>query len=153
TATDPPIQFCIQAARRRLGQFDETRKWYQDFVSNHADGPWRQAAAAELWLMNRGGTPPKPVAYCHYADTRPFLDGEFNDLSWEGMQPVVLQNASGDTLKEYPTEVRLAYDKDFLYLAIRCKHPVDKYVAPIKGRSQDADLGRYDRVSLLLDLD
>src|SRR5205085_4468963 len=45
------------------------------------------------------------------------------------------------------------YDQDFLYLALRCRHPAEGYVAPVKARTRDADLRRHDRVSLLLDLD
>jgi hypothetical protein len=152
-ATEPSIQFCLQAARRHVGEFDKAREWYAQFRSEHPDGPWRDAAAAELWLLNRTGLPPKPVIYCRQTATRPFLDGDFNDPCWQGLKPVVLKNAAGDTLKDYPTEVRLAYDKDFLYLALRCCHPPDRHVPPVKVRPPDADLRPYDRVSLLLDLD
>ena len=55
--------------------------------------------------------------------------------------------------EEYPTEVWLAYDKDFLYFACRCRHPAGKQVEPVKVRPRDADLRPYDRVSLMLDLD
>jgi photosystem II stability/assembly factor-like uncharacterized protein/tetratricopeptide (TPR) repeat protein len=152
-ANDPAIQFCLQAARRHLGEFDKAQSWYAQFASEHADGPWREAAAAELWLTNRSGPPPKPIAVCRQTATRPFLDGELDDPCWQGVKPLPMRNAVGDTLKEYPTEVRLAFDKDFLYLALRCKHPPEKYVAPVKVRPHDADLRPYDRVSLLLDLD
>jgi hypothetical protein len=64
-----------------------------------------------------------------------------------------LRNAVGDTVKEYPTEAWLAYDKEFLYLALRCRHPADRYVPPVKVRPRDADLRPYDRVTLMLDLD
>jgi photosystem II stability/assembly factor-like uncharacterized protein len=152
-ATEPSVQFCLQAARRHLGEFDKAREWYTQFCNEHSDGPWREAAAAELWLLNRTGPPPKPVLFCRQTTKRPFLDGDFNDPCWQGLKPVVLKNAVGDTLKEYPTEVRLAYDKDFLYLALRCCHPSDRHVPPVKVRPHDADLRPYDRVSLLLDLD
>jgi photosystem II stability/assembly factor-like uncharacterized protein/tetratricopeptide (TPR) repeat protein len=152
-ATDPSVQFCLQATRRRLGEFDKAREWYAQFHREHADGPWHDAAGAELWLVNRIGPPPKPVAFCRHTATRPFLDGDFNDACWQEIKPLALQNAVGDTVKEYPTEVRLAYDSDFLYLALRCQHPADRYVAPVKTRPADADLRPYDRVSLLLDLD
>jgi hypothetical protein len=66
---------------------------------------------------------------------------------------VRLQNAAGDTLAEYPTAVRLAYDNDFLYLLVQCKHPAERFVPAVKGRGRDADLRGFDRVSLLLDLD
>src|SRR5262249_34684299 len=138
--TEPSTQFCIQAARRQLGQFDQAREWYTQFVANHADGPWRDAAASELWALNRTGKPPRPVAYCRYADTRPFLDGDFSDSCWQTAQPLLFKNASGETLKDYPTDVRLSYDKDFLYVAVRCKHPPEHFVPPAKVRPQDADL-------------
>jgi hypothetical protein len=66
---------------------------------------------------------------------------------------VRLRNAAGDTLTEYPTSVRLAYDNDFLYLLVQCKHPAERFVPTVKGRGRDADLRGFDRVSLLLDLD
>src|SRR5207249_4473977 len=109
--------------------------------------------AAELWLTHRSGQPAKPIALCRQTPTRPFLDGQFEDACWQGLKPLVLRNAVGDTVKDYPTQAWLAYDKDFLYLALRCRHPADRYVEPVKRRTRDADLGAYDRVSLLLDLD
>jgi photosystem II stability/assembly factor-like uncharacterized protein len=152
-ATDPSTQFCLQAARRRLGEFDKAQEWYAQFHREHADGPWRDAAGAELWLVKRVGLPPKPVAFCRQTATRPFLDGKFDDPCWQDLKPLVLGNAVGDTVKDYPTEVRLAYDKDFLYLALSCRHPAACRVPPVKVRPQAADLRPYDRVSLLLDLD
>ncbi len=152
-ANEPSIQFCLQSARRHLGEFDKARDWYTQFHREHADGPWRDAAGAELWLLNRTGQSPKPVAFCRQTATRPFLDGDFADDCWQGVKPLVLRNAVGDTLKEYPTEARLTYDKEFLYLALKCRHPADRYVAPVKVRSHDADLRAYDHVSVLLDLD
>jgi photosystem II stability/assembly factor-like uncharacterized protein/tetratricopeptide (TPR) repeat protein len=152
-ASDPSVQFCLQAARRRLGDFEKAQEWYAHFHAEHADGPWREAAAAELWLTKRAGLPPKSVAYCSKVSSRPFLDGELNDACWQDSRPLTLRDAAGHTLQDYPTEVRLAYDKDFLYVGLRCRHPADRYVAPVKVRPHDADLRPYDRVSLLLDLD
>jgi photosystem II stability/assembly factor-like uncharacterized protein len=150
---DPAAQFCVQAARRQLGDFKEAHQWYSAYVAEHKDGPWRAAAAAELWLVSRAGSSPKPVMFCPPTGTRPFLDGEFDESCWQAQQPLGLRNAAGDTLKDYPTEVKLTYDRDFLYVALRCRHPVDRYVPPVKVRPRDADLRPYDRVSLLIDLD
>ncbi len=152
-AADPSVQFCVQAARRQLGQFDAAQKWYKQFQAQLGDGPWREAAAAEIWLANRSGPPPRPVAYCRQTGTRPYLDGLFDDACWHNTQPLVLRNAAGETQKDYPTEARLAYDRDFLYLALSCKHPADRFVAPVKVRKRDEDLRPFDRVSVLLDLD
>jgi photosystem II stability/assembly factor-like uncharacterized protein len=150
---DPAVQFCLQAARRNIGEFDGAKQWYSHFVAKQPEGPWRAAAAAELWLMSRQGAPPKPVATCRFASTRPYLDGKLDDDCWQGGPPLTLKNAAGDSVKDYATEVRLAYDKEFLYLALRCSHPAAAHIEPTPGRKHDEDLRAFDRVSLMLDLD
>jgi photosystem II stability/assembly factor-like uncharacterized protein len=152
-ASDPAVQFALQAARRSLGDFETPKKYYARFVADHPAGPWRELAQTELWLTNRQGQPPRPIAYCRSTDTRPYLDGKLDEDCWTAHKPVVLRNAVGDSTRDYPTEVWLAHDQDFLYLALRCKHPAGKHVEPVKVRPHDADVRPYDRVSLLLDLD
>ncbi len=151
-SSDPAMQFCLQAARRTLGDFKTPQQWYSHFAARQPDGPWRSAALAELWLANRSGVSPKPVLSCRYTDTRPLLDGHLDDACWPS-KPSKLQNAAGDTVKEFATEVRCSYDRDFLYLSLKCTHPANRYVPPVKPRSRDADLRGHDRVSILLDLD
>jgi hypothetical protein len=150
---DPSMQFCLASARRHLGEFGPALEWYSNYLRGQPTGPYRDAALAELWLKNRIGAPPRPVALCRRTDQKPYLDGKFDDACWEGMPPLVLKNAVGETDKEYPTEARLAYDNEYLYLAVRCRHPRGQRVEPVKGRKRDADLRRFDRVSLMLDLD
>jgi photosystem II stability/assembly factor-like uncharacterized protein len=152
-ANDPSVQFCLQAARRNLGDFEGPARWYKAFAEKQPEGPWRSAAAAELWLLHRHGQPPKPLADCRFAESRPFLDGKLDDDCWRHGPPLALKSAGGQTLKDYPTEVRLAHDKEFLYLAVRCFHPAGQRVDPAAGRKHDEDLRGFDRVSLLLDLD
>ncbi len=160
---DPPIQFCLNSARRNLGDVETARKWYAQFSSRQPEGPWRDAALAELWLLNRTGPPPKPVVQCRQTDTRPFLDGKLDDKCWQGVKPLVLRSADprdreGDPKKhrwtdDYPTEVYLTYDKEYLYVGLVCRQPKERYVPPVKPRPRDADVAPFDRVSLLLDVD
>jgi photosystem II stability/assembly factor-like uncharacterized protein len=150
---DPAVQFCLQAARRKMGDFDTAAKWYAEFAARQPDGPWRDAAASELWLEKRVGTPPKPVTVCRFTDSRPFLDGKLDEDCWQAGQPIKLRNATGITAEEYPTEARIAYDKDYLFLAVRCGHPDGQKVEPVKDRGRNADLRGHDRISLMLDLD
>jgi photosystem II stability/assembly factor-like uncharacterized protein len=152
-ANDPQVQFCLQAAKRNLGDFDGPKEWYMRFAAKQPEGPWRSAAAAELWLLSRKGPPPKPVANCRLIETRPFLDGKLDDDCWQVGPALNLKNAAGDTAKEYPTQVRLTYDREFLYLSLRCFHPANRHVEPTPGRKHDEDLRAFDRVSLMLDLD
>jgi tetratricopeptide (TPR) repeat protein len=149
---DPAVLFSLQSARRKLGKFDEARQWYSSYRQAHASGPWTEVAAAESWLTNRVGPPPRPVAVCAQTEMRPNLDGLLEETCWAG-KPLAFRNAMGDTLKTYPTEAWLSYDRDYLYLALRCRQPPGKYVAPVRPRSRDADLRGFDHVSLIVDLD
>ena len=152
-ADDPSVQFPLQAARRTLGDYDGARHWYAKFAARQPDGPWKSAALAELWLAERRGAPPKPVAACRFAAERPYLDGKLDDACWQGVAPLDLTSASGSMPGEYKTQVRMAYDREFLYLAVRCFHPSGRQEAPATSRRHDADLRGHDRVSILLDLD
>ncbi len=152
-ANDPSLQFCLNAARRNMGDFDTPRQWCSDFVARQPNGPWRDAAAAELWLANRQGTAPRPVATCQLTSRRPYLDGKFDDPCWQGVKPIVLQDATGKTTRDSQTKVMLTYDREYLYVAIRCERATHTAVAPVKVRKRDADLRGFDRVSLMLDLD
>lgn len=150
---DPAMQFSLHAARRNLGDYETSRQWFAEFQARQPAGPWRDAAAAELWLTRPQGAPPKPLLLCRQTDNKPFLDGKFDDACWKDLAPAVLQNAVGATGSVAPTKVWMTYDNDFLYLALRCEHPEGKQVVPVKGRKRDDDLRNFDRVSLLLDLD
>lgn len=150
---DPSIQFCLNSSRRQLGQLEEALKWYAAFASKQPPGPWRDAALAELWLAKRDGQPPKPMASCRLVDTKPFLDGKLDDPCWQNGKPLVLKDQSGKSSEKYPTQVRFAYDKDFLYMAATCKHPPEAHVEPVKVRSRDAKVAPFDHLDILLDLD
>src|SRR5262249_17438298 len=136
-----------------VGDGEKAGKWYAQFKAHRAEDPWAHAAAAELWLQNRIGQCPKPNLSCAYTAERPYLDGKLDEACWTERPPVALQAAVARSLDRYPTEAWLAYDSEYLYLAVRCKHPEGKRVPPAKSRQHDEDLRRYDRISLLLDLD
>ena len=152
-ATDPADQFCLHAAKRHLGDAQAAKEWYGRLRSYVSKGPWYDAAQAELWLQDRTGPAPRRLAVCRLTDRRPHLDGNLDDACWKGQKPLVLENASGATADAYPTQARFAYDQEFLYIALHCKHPDGKQAPLVKNRSRDADLEPYDRVSILLDLD
>src|SRR5207237_7599876 len=91
---DPAVQFCLQASRRHLGDPDTPRAWYRNFLAQPrgaakpGDDPWRDAAAAELWLAERTGSPPKPVAVCKQTAAKPFLDRDLDDDCWKDAAPL-----------------------------------------------------------------
>jgi photosystem II stability/assembly factor-like uncharacterized protein len=158
-AEDPTVQFALNAARRQLGDVDHPKSWLRSFLLKQGPpgpqgaNPWRENAAAELWLLERNGPAPKPVTNCRQIKTKPYLDGELNDVCWQDMPPLVLKDPAGATTEQYETKVWLAYDAEYLYVALSCRHPADRHVAPVEKRVRDADLRAFDRVSLMLDLD
>jgi hypothetical protein len=152
-AADPRTMFPLQAARRGTGDPKGPAEWFDKFQTYVKDGPWHDAAQAESWLAGRTKEPPKQFARCRLTDVRPYLDGEFDDRCWQAMKPITLDNAVGDTAKQYMTQAAFAYDQEFLYIALKCSHPKGKQVAPVKVRPRDADVEPFDRVSILLDID
>jgi hypothetical protein len=149
---DPRVQFSVQAARRNLGDGGAARAWHERFAGHVIRGPWAEAAAAELWVAG-AGPKPRQMAKCLFTDERPTLDGKLDDACWKAQLPIALTDASGTSQPSHPTEAWFAYDTEFLYVAVRCKHPAGRSAPPVKVRERDANLDAYDRVSLLLDLD
>lgn len=157
-AEDPAVQFAVNSARRQLGDVDHPKNWNRTFLMKPAlpgtqgSNPWRENAAAELWLLERNGTAPKPVTTCKQIQKRPYLDGALDDDCWQGLTPITLKDPAGAT-SQYETKAWLAYDAEFAYVALSCSHPADRHIAPVEKRSRDADLRAFDRVSITLDLD
>ena len=152
-AADPSMQMCLQAARRHLGEFKLAQDWNLKLVNHLPKGPWQEAAAAEMWLNNRAAAPPKRTTICKLTAQKPFLDGDLDDACWKGLEPARLTNAVAATAKDFATEAMFSYDQQYLYIALRCKHPQGHQVPLAKNRPRDADLDGFDRVSILLDLD
>ncbi len=159
---DPAVQFCLQASRRHLGDLDTPQQWCRHFLigrstqvaaSSTVDDPWRDAAAAELWLGDRRGPAPKPVTPCKLTAAKPFLDGKLDEACWNEAAPLVLRDASGNTAAACPTRARIAYDAEYLYIAIECKRPSGRFAPLVAKRTRDADLRAYDRVGIMIDLD
>lgn len=156
---DPAFQFCIQSARRTLGDAESGRKWFSRFVGESATfsptncDAWRSAAAAELWLNTHTGPQPRPLAMCKQTAKRPNLDGKLDDECWAHVKELPLQNIGRGPGAEYSAKAKFTFDSEFLYIAVECKHPAGKHVPLVEKRKRDEDLREYDRVSILLDMD
>jgi len=84
--------------------------------------------------------------HCAHTDQRPLLDGVLDEKLWLAAKT---QAWGGNS-----SQIRLAYDEEFFYLAIRCRKVADeKYVSEKLPRSYDADLAGQDHIRLSLDLD
>jgi photosystem II stability/assembly factor-like uncharacterized protein len=160
-ARDPAIQVCMNSARRTLGNPDAARQWYSKFLADNANAlndpvhadPWREIAAAEMWLSNRTARPPRPVGLCQQTVKRPYLDGLLDDPCWQDAKPLPLRNVSGDLGADWTAKAFFAYDQDFLYVAVQCLHPVGKQAARVAKRERDMDLRAFDRIGIMLDMD
>jgi hypothetical protein len=166
---DPAIAFGRAVAARKAGQ-DKAAAAYLSPLKRRGDA-WGQCARAEAWLTDghrEEQQPPQPPIHCRATDA-PHLDGVLDDASWEpelvpsstksptvltanAEQPATAQSTNGDAIQQ--PEVRLAYDEEYLYIALRCrKAPNVAYVADPRPRPHDGDVESHDRVRLALDLD
>ena len=94
--------------------------------------------------------PPKSVWHCTAAVKRPRLDGVLDDEAWKKAQAVHLASAEHDDA-DWTATAMLTYDRQFLYLAVRCHQAADAAYPPAEGvRPRNADLSHRDRIDLLL---
>jgi hypothetical protein len=82
----------------------------------------------------------------------PAIDGRLDDAAWQGaalLEPLVqVEPVEGGEPSER-TEVRVAFDDDALYLAVRCLD-ADPDAVVAKGMRRDGDLSGDDQVGVLL---
>jgi len=136
---------------------------------SRAADAWWSCAASEPWLSvderRRRDRPqaaeaPKPVWRCRRTASKPRLDGRLDDACWNGpagdpeTPAIPLRSGLGDDA-DWPAAVQMAYDKEFLYLAVTCRKVPDIQYAPaaMGPRARDADLSEHDHVALMLDID
>ena len=166
----PEVQFPLAALLRQHGP--AAYNFYQRYQAGAqgpiqpvagTNDPWARTAQAEEWLTGSASLPPKPVAVCRFTSERPTLDGILSDQCWRKAKPIPLAvgGAEGADNRDQAAQTitgpfaMLAYDVDFLYLAVSLPRatgvPADG--PQLSGRRHDADLSRHDRVALHLDVD
>ena len=93
------------------------------------------------------------MATVRCSEARPRLDGDLDEPLWQQAERQELKSTLADDA-EWPATVLLAYDDEFLYLAVVCRMaPLADYPSETRTRPRDADLTRHDRVEILLDVD
>jgi len=129
-------------------------RFFSGLTRSRPRDAWWMIGRGEEWLVEGSSTvSPKPMLVAKRAASKPRLDGQLNDDVWAGSEGVPLRAALGGDA-EWPAVVMLAYDEEFLYLAIDCRRtPGVKYAGEPRVRDRDADLTPFDRVELLLDTD
>jgi photosystem II stability/assembly factor-like uncharacterized protein len=164
----PSIQFVSAALARRRGDPKQADEIYGEFMKTLSDDPWSIAARGEAYLLRPGPQSPKPMIVCKQTNTPPVLDGMLSDACWQQAPEVRLsETADGNIFVGTKTlanaeasavaqpVIFFAHDDRYLYLAASV--PVDPRLPAdgpqLAGRVHDADLDRFDRLSLQFDID
>lgn len=153
TVKDPRLFFATQASKRNLGKIEDAKVGLEEFISTAPAGPWKQNALAELWIMERRGTPPKEVFTCKLTDSKPILDGKLNDECWKTTKAVKLVDWSGISAKENYTEFKTLYDSEFLYISAICTSKSPTNAKNKATPTRDLPLKSKDQIFFQIDLD
>jgi len=151
---EPSIGFPLAVAERQRGADRQADRFYLSRASSNTRDAWWACAQGEQWLANRSrGVPPKPILRCVVAASKPRLDGKLDDAVWQQAKPAELVSPHHDD-HDWGGMILMAYDKEFLYLAVHCRQAPGAKYAPASGpRPHDPDLSAEDRVEIMLDLD
>ncbi len=150
---EPELRFPLAVADRLVGRLQDAQRYYHFTAASRTRDAWWSCAQSELWMTRGGRVAPKPVTTCVKATQKPRLDAILDDETWQACTPVPLTSSYRDDA-DWPGAVLLAFDDQFLYLAISCrKAPGAEYPANDSPRPRDPDLSDRDRVEFLLDVD
>ncbi len=150
---EPWVQFPMAVAYRAKGLPRDAERFYHRLGSAPVPSDWEQCAKAELWLAHGRGRPPKTTYVCRHVVGRPRLDGQLDDAIWQQSEPFELTSAQHDD-GQWPAAAMLAYDDEFLFLAVSCqKVPGRQYPTTPGPRPRDPNLAERDRIELMIDLD
>jgi hypothetical protein len=164
-SAEPNVSFALAAADRKRGFPGDAQRFYMIRARSPVRDAWWTCARGEQWLAKPEGIPPKPILQCARAQSKPRLDGQLDDAVWQHAQPAELRihpQSASRTRGSTPApddplwfaQVMLAYDDEFLYMAIRCREaPGATYPQSDEPRSYDANLSLRDRVDWFIDVD
>lgn len=143
-AENSPLAFQCSVAARLSGQTPLRKSWLTLVKHKREAAEWRTRAKAEDWLEElRRGEPPLPTIYCSRTEQSPHLDGNLDEPCWQNATSTISQS-----------EFHLAYDTEYLYLAVGCRKVAGvAYEVDERPRTYDADLTGHDQVRLWLDVD
>ncbi len=152
--TEPALRFAEIAAQRQLGFPNPAQRYYLAIQQLPKNDPWRQCAETEEWLATPADQPPpKLIGACRPTVERPHLDGLLDESFWDTADHMPLRGRDRLRLRA-AAEFSLAYDREYLYIAVRCdKAPGAEYRPDDRPRPRDADLTEHDRVTLRFDVD
>jgi hypothetical protein len=94
----------------------------------------------------------KRIYYCTRTSNRPKVDGKLNDQCWvmegEWQGNFIQQNPNQAKPPSQKTEVKILYDSDNLYIALKCYDREPDKISPLMGRRDDYTTGDVAGVAL-----
>jgi photosystem II stability/assembly factor-like uncharacterized protein len=149
---EPSVRFPLAVACRRQGEPRLAQRHYADVARARQHDAWWASAMGEHWLAKPDDRPPKRVARIA-AGEKPRLDGRLDDEIWKKAHSLELRSALVDDA-EWPAVALLAYDQEYLYLALDCRQATGlAYERGDSPRPRDGDLSAHDRVDFYIDID
>jgi hypothetical protein len=151
TYAEPSMRFSLAAAYRQQGLTKEAQKHYLEIMRLRDHDDWWSCAAGERWLHEPKDIAPKNILRAA-GGSRPRLDGRLDDAIWQRAGAAELKPAPSEA-NEPPGKAMLAYDNEFLYLAVECQRALPLPENDAGPRPRDSDLNARDRVDFYIDLD
>lgn len=151
TYAEPNVRFSLASAYRQQGLTKDAQKHYLDVAHLRDHDDWWACAAGEHWLHAPKDVAPKSILRVS-SGPRPRLDGRLDDAIWQRTNTAELKGELSNA-KELPAKATLAYDNEFLYLAVECRRSIAGPATSEGPRPRDPDLGAHDRVDFFFDLD
>ena len=151
---EPLVRFPLAASHRRSGLPRQAERYYLHVRQTRDQDAWWSCADGERWLEKPEGDAPKSLWRCAKAAGKPRLDGDLSDPLWQAVRPISMSSPLRND-SAWPAKCWLAYDEEFLYLAVSCRRaPGFTYNPALAGpRPRDPKLDNEDRVHLCIDLD
>jgi hypothetical protein len=152
------VQMTEAAALRQAASPADRKRICERLRKTLPNGVWRSSAATELWLADPKPDPRQPVPatirQVGWAGDPPRLDGVFDESFWKDAALIPLEPLLGARTPLPATQLRVARDADYLYLAIQCQRPAAATNAhsPAAVRQRDTDLSGRDRVEISIDI-
>lgn len=147
----------VASVLRREGHGQVADSIYRKHVTTDLNDPVSRLASGELFMTQPVDEAPTHIGFCTWATIRPHLDGVLGDECWRDAREFRLTTGRDDEdplTTSYPF-VMTAWDDQFLYFAASFpREPGAPSDSPqYDGRTHDADLSGFDRVTFRIDTD
>jgi len=151
--SSPELRFALAAAHRQADQQSSAEQFFLAYMRSHGHDAWWSVAQRERLMSDTSSAQQQSVCVCRPTHEKPFLDGILDEPCWAKTSAIHFsRDATADD--SLVTTIHWAYDKQYLYLAVRCEKAAEAdYPRSQSPRGRDPDLTMRDRVEFLIDVD